>query len=430
MTETPPFPKYDHYKDSGIPWLDQIPAHWAISSIRAVTELKSEKNQPDLPVLSVYREFGVILKDSRDDNHNVTSLNTSTYKAVRKGDFVVNKMKAWQGSMGVSEYEGIVSPAYITCRIKQDKMLPKYLHYLLRSKPFIGVYNSISYGVRVGQWDMHYEDFKKVAIVEPPNEEMARIVSFIDQKTTEIDAAIAKKQELIQLLNEQKAILINRAVTKGLNPNVKLKNSGVAWIGEIPEHWDVKKLKFATKIFRGKFTHRPRNDPQLYDGEYPFIQTGDVARAGMYLTEYKQTLNEKGLKVSTLIPKGTVVITIAANIGDISILNFDACFPDSIVGFEAQQLQRDFLYYALTSMKQQFLSSTVKNTQMNLNVDRIGNNFMPIPPENEQIEIQNWSNKFTAEIKGLFECLERDIEKLQEFKQVLITSATTGKIRV
>ena len=114
MGQSIAFPRYGSYKDSGTDWLGEIPSDWSLESIRAVTQLKSEKGQPDLRVLSVYREYGVIPKDSRDDNHNATSLDTSGYKVVNEGDLVVNKMKAWQGSMGVSEHNGIVSPAYIT----------------------------------------------------------------------------------------------------------------------------------------------------------------------------------------------------------------------------------------------------------------------------------------------------------------------------
>ncbi|WP_027178882.1 restriction endonuclease subunit S [Maridesulfovibrio bastinii] len=424
-------PKYDSYKDSGVAWLGEIPEHWECDCIRAATTLKSEKNQPDLEVLSVYREYGVIPKDSRDDNHNATSLDTSAYKVVKPGDLVVNKMKAWQGSMGVSEHEGIVSPAYITCKTNQEDFHPKYLHYLLRSKTYVGVYNAISYGVRVGQWDLRYEDFKKITIPIPTKTEQERIVSFLDQKTAEINEAIAKKQKLIELLQEQKSILINQAVTKGLNPDAPMKDSGVEWIGEIPAHWEVKRLKYASKIFRGKFTHRPRNDQRLYDGEYPFIQTGDVARAGKFVTSFKQTLNEKGLRVSTLVPSGTVVITIAANIGDVAIIDFDACFPDSVVGFSPHSMMdRDFLYYSMTAMKNVFIRSTTKNTQMNLNVESVGSNQITIPPHEEQINIVSYIERILEEQSSLSLNYESQINLLQEYKQSLISSAVTGKIKV
>ncbi len=174
--------KYSSYKDSGVKWLGKIPSHWEAVSLGSLLELKSDKNHPGYEVLSVYREYGVIPKDSRDDNHNATSLDTTTYKAVEPGDLVVNKMKAWQGSMGISAYRGIVSPAYITCRVTSTKVHPEYLHLLLRSDSYIGEYNRISYGVRVGQWDMHYEDFKKVITLLPPKTSKPPLLPFSTAK--------------------------------------------------------------------------------------------------------------------------------------------------------------------------------------------------------------------------------------------------------
>ena len=246
-TEYIKFERYPDYKDSGVEWLDKVPEHWEVASLGSLMELKSNKNKPDLQVLSVYREYGVILKDSRDDNHNATSLDTSNYKAVEPGDLVVNKMKAWQGSMGISPYRGIVSPAYITCKITSEKTTPSFLHQLLRCHSYIGEYNRISYGIRVGQWDMHYEDFKQVPVLIPPIEEQTRIATFLDHKTALIDKAIAQKERLIGLLQERRQVLIHRAVTRGLNPDVPMKDSGVEWIGEVPGHWGVRPLRYLGK---------------------------------------------------------------------------------------------------------------------------------------------------------------------------------------
>ena len=151
---------------------------------------------------------------------------------------------------------------------------------------------------------------------------------------------------MLAKLAEKRTALISHAVTKGLDPSVPMKDSGVEWLGEIPTHWNAKKVKYFATILRGKFSHRPRNDPRFYGGEYPFVQTGDVANAEKYIKKYSQTLNDEGLKVSKEFPSGTLVMTIAANIGDMAILNFDACFPDSIVGFVPRDdVNLNFLYY-------------------------------------------------------------------------------------
>lgn len=145
---------YKEYKDSGYDWMGKIPAHWTKTKLRDFTKESNERrgSRQDLELLSVYRDFGVIVKNSRDDNYNNESEDTSTYKYVGKDYLVINKMKLWQGSLGISEFEGIVSPAYITCKITK-KINTRYLNYLLRSALFKTFYNRISYGIRVGQWD-------------------------------------------------------------------------------------------------------------------------------------------------------------------------------------------------------------------------------------------------------------------------------------
>ena len=204
------------------------------------------------------------------------------------------------------------------------------------------------------------------------------------------------------------------------------KDSGVEWLGEIPEHWESLKVKYSADILRGKFTHRPRNDPNFYDGQHPFIQTGDVANANKFITEYTQTLNDNGYEVSKEFPAGTLVMTIAANIGDIAILDFNACFPDSIVGFlPSKQTEIFFLYYLFTSMKQQLLTTAVLNTQLNLNIERISNQFTAIPPLEEQKTIARFLDYKTKQIDALIAKKEALLEKLDEKRTALISHAVT-----
>lgn len=183
------FKKYEKYSKTNAEWIKFIPSHWVQTQIKAIAKPFVIKNKPEEELLSVYREYGVIPKNSRDDNHNCDGQDLSSYKFVLKNNLVVNKMKAWQGSMGVSEYQGIVSPAYIVCKLS-EKVCPKYVHHLLRSKPYIAFYNQISYGVRVGQWDMRYSDFKNLPFFVPPTNEQEQIVQFIEYKEKQINKLI------------------------------------------------------------------------------------------------------------------------------------------------------------------------------------------------------------------------------------------------
>lgn len=427
--------RYESYKPSNAAWLDNVPSHWEVQPLRAVTSLKSDKNRPDLPVLSVYREYGVILKDSRDDNHNATSLDTSTYKVVKPGDLVVNKMKAWQGSMGVSAYDGIVSPAYITCTTKADRACPAYLHYLLRSSPLIGVYNSLSYGVRVGQWDMHYEDFKQILIPLPPKDEQDRIVAFLDQKTAEIDAAIAKKERLMELLIQQKDIQINHAVTCGLNPDVVFEDSHILYMKKKPKHWVIKKIKHISVISPSKTLdgRRRTSDSVCF---LPMEKIGDDG-----------TINSEERKANNNVFDGFTYF----RKGDVVIAKITPCFENgkgawlkdlpTDYGFGTTELHvvrptkihGEFLFRLLNrkifrTEGEEFMVGSAG--QKRVPTSFIANYLFACPPIEEQQEICMWISNLNEKVESLIK-KERDaILRLRELKQVLIANTVTGRIKI
>ena len=431
------FEKYDAYKDSGVEWIGNIPAKWSLKKISHIFRNIGSGTTP-LSGSDIYYKNGYInwlqTGDLNDGYIDETSKKItekalrhySTLKQYPKGSLVVAMYGATIGKVGILNIDTATNQA---CCVLGANLGVNIKYYFYMFQGFKADIIRMAYGG--GQPNISQDTIKKLRLPFPDLSTQHEISKFLDQKTTEIDQAIAIKEQQIALLNERKQIVIQKAVTQGLDLNVPMKDSGVEWIGQIPEHWEVKKIKYATKIFRGKFTHRPRNDPSLYDGKYPFFQTGDVAKAGKFLVDFKQTLNEKGLRVSTLIPKGTVVITIAANIGDVSILGIDACFPDSIVGFQPKELlDRDFLFYSLLSMKNQFVNSSIKNTQMNLNVDRIGSNYICVCPKDEQINIVEKIEEFNANFENAINLLNREIGKLKEYKATLIDSVVTGKVRV
>ena len=422
--------KYDAYKNSGVEWIKEIPEHWVLLSNKYIFNIKKNQvgkkaYQYDLLSLTLN---GVIKRDMVNPQGKFPA-EFDTYQEVKRHDFIfcLFDVEETPRTVGLSDFDGMITGAY-TIMAVGNNIDNRFLYYFYlnldtdkRMKPlYKGLRNTIS-----------KENFFSFKTIVPPPSEQTAIAQFLDDKTEKIDKAIRVKQEQIALLKELRQIVIHQAITGGLDKTVKLKDSGVEWIGKIPEHWEVKRLKFSTEIFRGKFTHRPRNDERLYDGKYPFFQTGDVAKAEKFLFNYKQTLNDFGLRVSTLFPKGTIVMTIAANIGDIAILNIDACFPDSIVGFKPLKiLEKDFLFNSLFVMKEQFMSTTIKNTQMNLNVDRIGINLICIPPKNEQIKISKFIDGATAKFEIAISLKEKEIDKFKEYKASLINSVVTGKVRV
>ena len=201
-------------KNSGIPWLGEIPQDWNIYKVKNIAKRKSDKNMPDEQVLSLYRELGIVIKSERDDNHNVTSENTENYKFVEENDLVVNKMKAWQGSIAISAYRGIVSPAYYVYRITDKNVYPWYVHYTLRCKAYLPEYRRLSGGIRLGQWDLSDENFKNIPLPIPASiEEQKCIANYLDNRVKRIDKDISIRQDMIQKMHEYKKSLICEVIT-------------------------------------------------------------------------------------------------------------------------------------------------------------------------------------------------------------------------
>ena len=199
-------------KDSGAPWLGQVPCHWRTDKLKYHLMRSEPKNPGGLTVLSLYREYGIIPKDSRDDNHNQTSEDTSKYKHVKPGNFVVNKMKAWQGSVAVSDYEGIISPAYYVYSFVDNEFYKRYFHYLLRGC-YKDEFMRLSGGMRVGQWDLSSADLENTIVLIPPIDEQKAIAAYLDEKCAEIDGCIAAKKEQISTLEAYKKSVIFECVT-------------------------------------------------------------------------------------------------------------------------------------------------------------------------------------------------------------------------
>lgn len=239
---------YTEMRDSGIEWVGKIPKEWKVTRMKTILQNVSEKNHPDATVLSLYRDLGVVPKNSRDDNHNITSEDTSNYKFVRCGDLVINKMKAWQGSLAVSEFEGIVSPAYYVCKFISNSTDKKYLHYLLRCRPYAQEFERLSTGMRVGQWDLGIDDFLRIPVICPSISEQSAIAAYLDSQCAKIDEIIAEAKASIEDYKQWKASIIYEAVTKGLDPKAEMKDSGISSFGKIPALWEIYRFQILCKL--------------------------------------------------------------------------------------------------------------------------------------------------------------------------------------
>ncbi|MUK45411.1 restriction endonuclease subunit S [Aliivibrio fischeri] len=352
-----------------------------------------------------------------------------TYQKVDENDliFCLFDMDETPRTIGISPLNGMITGAYNVYGCLEGCCANYAYYYFLHIDSFKGLkpfYTGLRKVVRA-------ETFGNIEMPCASFEEQQKIVNFLDHETAKIDTLITKQEKLIELLREKRQAVISHAVTKGLNPDAPMKNSGVEWLGEVPNHWVIKSYRYACKIYRGKFGHRPRNDPAFYDGEFPFIQTGDVARAGKYIKDYKQTLNEKGIGVSQKFPVGTLMMTIAANIGDTAILGFEAYAPDSVVGFKPKaDIDLEFLRYSFMAALPALEQTSTQSTQANLNVDRIGAVQASFPSVSEQKEIVAYLDSLLEQYDDIESKSQKSIELMNERKTALISAAVTGEIDV
>ena len=430
------YQKYAEYQDSGVDWLGEIPSHWEIIPVgRLFTRLK-RTGFPSKELLSVYRDYGVIPKSSRDDNNNKPSDDLGQYQLVQPNDLVMNKMKAWQGSIAISEYEGIVSPAYFVYEPLKKlfaKAFPKYVHYLLRNPRYIAQYLSRSKGIRVNQWDLDPEEFQRIELVLPPKSEQDQIFSFLDHETAQIDTLIAKQEKLIELLKEKRQAVISHAVTKGLNPNVPMKDSGVEWLGEVPEHWTVSKFGYISQVVRGG-SPRPAGDPTLFNGDYsPWVTVAEITKDDeLYLTSTETFLTKKGSEQCRVFQTGTLLLSNSgATLGVPKILCINANANDGVVGFEELKIDTEYAYFYLSVLTNDLRERVKQGSgQPNLNTDIVKAISITLPPENEIKEIVAAIKKKIDHFSKLMASAENAIQLMQERRTALISAAVTGKIDV
>lgn len=394
----------------------------------------------ELPLLSITREKGVILRDldNEDENHNFVPEDLSNYKVLRKGQFGMNKMKAWQGSYGISDFDGIVSPAYFIFNLS-DNISPKYFHRAIRSKLYISFFGSASDGVRIGQWDLAKSRMKHIPFLIPPPSEQTRIAHFLDQKTAQIDQAIAQKERLIELLKERRQILIHNAVTRGLDPNVRVKDSGVEWIGEVPEGWEVKRLKYFSTVQSGITLGK------TYGGSkhitLPYLRVANVQAGYLDLS----SMSEITIPISDvhkyLVRKKDILVTEG---GDIDKLGRGTMWQGEIENCLHQNhifairvdhtiALSEFTEICLGSDygRKYFTNTANKTTNLaSTNSTKLGNFPVAMPTLSEQYDIVNHVANLNKKIGAAIACKQSEIEKLKEYKATLINSAVTGKIKI
>lgn len=431
-------PSYPAYVDSGVLWLGEYPAHWTIKPLWALFRRTKRVGHEAEQLLSVYRDHGVVPKASRDDNNNKASDDLAPYQLVTPGDLAINKMKAWQGSVAISDHRGIVSPAYFVYAAEHAES-SKFLHYLMRSLRYTTGYLSMSKGIRVNQWDLDPQYHSRMPVLLPPPDEQDAIANFLDRETTKIDALVAEQEKLITLLKEKRQAIISHAVTRGLDPSVPMKASGVEWLGQVPAHWRVGNAGFYLAVLSGfafpssGFT-QDESATRLLRG----INVG-VSELRWEEVVYWQRSEDDGLDAYDL-RAGDLVIgmdrpLIAAGVRVAKVCEQD--LPCLLLQRVARltckaSLDVDYLHILLSSrlFVAHFQPETTGVSVPHISPEQILKFVIPVPPVSEQVTIASEVNVVSTQFEKLISEASAATELLLERRAALISAAVTGKIDV
>jgi type I restriction enzyme, S subunit len=428
---------YPAMKDSGVPWLGEVPEHWEVQRIKTLFREEDERSgDGNGLLLSLTRARG-LLPQSEATNRLASAADLSKYKVCRPGDLVMNRMQAWSGMFAVSDYEGLVSPDYsVFAAIERLEL--RFFEQVFKTPVVVDQFAQASKGIGSGFNRLYTPDFGAIPVAFPPLPEQAAIVRFLDHADRRIRRYIRAKQKLIKLLEEQKQAIIHRAVTRGLDPNVRLKPSGVEWLGDVPEHWEVWQIGHFAAVGNGSTPSRG-NTAYWSGGTYPWLNSSSV-NAGT-IRSSDQFVTDAALRECHLprVPSGSVLMAITGQgktRGTAAVLLMEATINQHIA-FITPRTQSNtaspeylqmFLSGAYSELRR--MSDDSGSTKGALTCEDLRHFRVLLPPADEQREIVRWTQGATAEVEAALRLAEREIDLLREYRTRLIADVVTGKLDV
>lgn len=422
-------PRYFKYKDGGAAWLGMVPTHWDVRRLGFCFNERREKvSDKDYPALSVTKAGIVPQLDTAaktDDGEN--------RKKVCVGDFVINSRSDRKGSAGVSALDGSVS-LISTVLTPRGNIIPAYAHHLLRSAPFQEEFYRYGKGIVADLWSTNYSEMRNISLALPSKDEQILIATFLDRETGKIDALIAEQEKLIALLVEKRQATISHAVTRGLNPDAPMKESGVAWLGEVPAHWGVSRVKDVARLESG---HTPSKQfPEYWENcEIPWVSLNDskYLAAHDYISDTAVKINKLGLANSSarMLPAGAVVFTRDATIGLAAITTLPMAVSQHLIAWcPTPRIASLFLLRVFNAMKPHLDSYTFGATIKTIGMADVKKLVTPVPPLDEQVAIATHIETAAAKLDSLAADAHRAITLLKERRNALIAAAVTGQIDV
>lgn len=423
------YPKYESYHDSGVEWVGAIPASWNVRRGKWLFKKMDRPVRPEDDIVTCFRDGVVTLRANRRTEGFTNALKEHGYQGIRKGDLVIHAMDAFAGAVGVSDSDGKSTPVYSACVPRVEGTVnPRFYAYYMRHISLSGLLVAMAKGIRERSTDFRFGDFADLALAAPPIEEQTAIVAFLDGKCATIDEAVRIKEEQVRLLAERRQILIQQAVTRGLNPDVPMKDSGIDWIGDVPEHWNIEKLgSMLTAVSEKNRPDLPllsitreqgviERDVEDQDSNHNFIPDDlsgyKVLREGQFgMNKMKAWQGSYGVSAHTGIVSPAYFIFDFAREVDPHFFNIAI---------------RSKLYVSYFGSA----SDGVRIGQWDLNQLRMRQIPILLPPLPEQRAIAEFLDGKCATIDEVISLKESQITALREYKTSLINAAVTGKIKV
>ena len=412
-------------------WPYKLPENWCWTRITVITDIlngfafKSQHySSAGIRIIRITNVQDGFIQDKKPVYYPLESQKEITPFILKDGDFLMSLT----GNVGrVAIIDASFLPAALNQRVaclrikSEDSVRKEYIFYFCLQKQFVS--DCIKSAKGSAQLNMSTEWLKEYPIPLPPLAEQQRIVDRIESLFAKLDEAKEKAQAVVDSFETRKAAILHKAFTGELTAKWREEHD----VGM--ESWEKYKFNELGTLERGRSKHRPRNDPKLFGGKYPFIQTGDVARSGMYITEHTQTLSEVGAEQSKLFPKGTLCITIAANIGDVSILTYDCCFPDSVVGFTPnERTLSEYIYYLMSTLQREIEANAPATAQKNINLRILNDLQLDIPSVAEQTQIVNQVEYLFFQEQHAKEAAEAVLEQIDLMKKSILARAFRGEL--
>ena len=417
---------YNNYKQTGLPWLGKVPAHWEIARTKRHFRLRIEKSAANhgQELLSIYTHIGVRPRKELEQKGNKATT-TDGYWVVKSGDIIVNKLLAWMGAIGVSHYDGVTSPAYDILTPVSDDIEPDYFHYLFRTGTYLQLFKARSRGIMDMRLRLYFDEFGQIPLIVPPREEQQSIVRFLDSNSHLVNKLIRNRRRLIEVLNEQKQAIINRAVTRGLEPKVSLKPSGIDWLDNIPTTWEVKRLKFLAKIIYGSSPH---------NSTYNADANGTVLINGPDEYSVEDFGHTRAIKWTTapvkFAPSGALLFCLrGSTTGRLNLCHAEVSIGRGVAALVPSGSNRYFTY-GMMALRSHLRASFRGSTFPSVKSEHLNNYWFPDPPLIVQDQIADWIDSETALLNEALTVAYREINLICEYRTRLIADVVTGKFDV